>query len=108
MYSLGVIFAFILMRGSFVWFTQDHQPCLGQVLSVDPTVPRPLLVKIYSPQASAVSLARVKYKAVLDEEGEPQVQQITVHQVRIRFKELSKRGFLPAKTRGQLRRCLNS
>ena len=94
--------------GSFVWFAHKHQPCLGQVLSVDPTVSRPLMVKIFSPQASAVSLARAKYKAVFDDEGEPQVQQITVHQVRIRFKELSKRGFLPAKVRGQLRRCLSS
>ena len=94
--------------GSFVWFAMDHQPFLGQVLSVDPTVPRPLVVKVFAPARYAESLERAKYEVTMEEDGEPQVRHITLHQVRINFAALSKRGFLPAKVRGLLRRCLTA
>ena len=37
--------------GEFVWFSQNQQPYLGQVVSVDPTVSRPIVVQLFRPQA---------------------------------------------------------
>ena len=35
--------------GSYVWFAWEQQPWIGRVMVVDPTVPRPIQVRCYTP-----------------------------------------------------------
>ena len=89
--------------GSFVWYSHNQQPYLGQVVSVDPSVPRPIVVQRYRPQANAVSLPRASFQRAVDAEtGEPVLSHLTLPQVQLRFESLTTRGFLSAKDRRRL------
>ena len=54
--------------GSYVWYSHNQQPFLGQVISVDTTVPRPIVVQRFRPQANAVSLSRASFQRAVDTE----------------------------------------
>ena len=93
--------------GQFVWYAVNQRPRLGQVMSVDPTVPRPVVVEVFEPQANAVSLPRARFRRSLDRDsGKPRVDHITLHQVKVRFEGLTPRGLLKGTDRDNLRRCL--
>ena len=97
-----------LQVDSFVWFSEEQQPRLGQVVSVDVSSPRPITVRLYEPQANAVSIPRVRFVRVVNQDtGEPKVTQITMHQVVLSLQRLTVRGFLQATDRLRLQRCLD-
>ena len=97
-----------LKLGSFVWFSEDQQPRLGKILAVEPSSPRPIIVEIYAPQANAVSLPKAKFAVARDQTtGEAKLTKITMHQVQLKFKALTARGFLTAGDRRRLTKCLS-
>ena len=96
-----------LKVGTFVWFSEEQQPRLGEVVSVDASSPRPITVKLYEPQANAVSLPRARFvKAREADSDATKVTQITMHQVVLRLQHLTVRGYLQAADRRRLQRCL--
>ena len=46
--------------GAFVWYSEKQRPRLGQVTGLDPTLPRPVTVRIFEPRGGATSLVAVK------------------------------------------------
>ena len=92
--------------GSYVWFSEDQQSRLGKVLSVDSTSPRSIMVQLYAPQVNVVSLARAKFQSTRDQEGEPKVTRITMHQMQLRLQLLTTRGFLSTTDRRRLIKVL--
>lgn len=86
--------------GSFVWYAVNQQPRLGQVVSIDSTVPRPIVVEVYVPQANAPSLA--KARSVDPNSSAPHVDQITLHQVRLHLDHLTPKGYLTHQDRKRL------
>ena len=53
--------------GEFVWFAEGTQPRLGRVVSVDPSVPMPILVNYYVPRVGARDISRASF--VLQADG---------------------------------------
>ena len=49
--------------GYYVWFAKDNLPVLDRVVSVDVTLPRPLVVKLHKPVRDSTT--------VVNEEGNP-------------------------------------
>ena len=95
--------------GTYIWYSVKQQPRLGQVASVDPTVPRPLVIEVFAPQSNAVSLPRAKFRRSMDvDTGKPQVDHITLHQIRLSFDKLTPRGYLSPKDRTRLQHSLKS
>ena len=95
--------------GSFVWFAVNQQPRLGRVVSVDPTLSRPIVVEVFEPQANAVSLPRARFVLSQDPDTqEPRISNITLYQVILRFESLTQRGYLSAADRRKLQDCLAS
>lgn len=95
--------------GTFVWFVVRQHPRLGRVVSIDPTISRPIVVEVFEPQANAVSLPHAKFALTTDlETHEPKVNQITLHQVILRFENLTRQGYLTAADRRKLLKCLES
>ena len=93
--------------GEFVWYAVKQQPRLGQVMAVDPTVPRPVIVEVFEPQENAESLARARFRRARDaESGDPMTENITLHQIQLTISSLTTRGFLSQKDRRRLQRCL--
>ena len=94
--------------GSLVWFSQQGQPRLGEVLNLDPAVSRPLVVHLYEPRKGSTPLHRAQFRPILDKDtAEPMVTRITLHQVIYNFEHLSATGFLLAKDRNKLHRSLS-
>ena len=95
--------------GQFVWFAEGTQPRLGQVVAMDPSVPKPLVVRYYSPAVGAEDITKARFKAQTEEEdGEPKSTRLTMFQVRLCFDNLSPNGMLKPADQRQLRRCLES
>lgn len=93
--------------GHFVWYAVNQSPRLGKVVMVDPTVPRPVVVEVYEPRAKASSLPNARFRPAMDQEsGEPKVDKITLHQIKMSFSRLTPRGLLGTTDRNRLRRCL--
>ena len=89
--------------GSFVWFNQKQQPALGQVVSVDPSVPRPIVVHLFRPQSNANGIARARFQAAIEPQtGEPLLCHLTLHQIQLRFPSLTSRGYLAPRDRSRL------
>ena len=91
----------------FVWYAVNQQPRLEQVMAVDPTVPRPVMVEVFEPQSNAESLARASFCREVDSESGDQVtENITLHQIQLAIPSLTTRGFLSQRDRRRLQRCL--
>ena len=92
-----------------MWYAVSQQPRLGKVLSVDPTVPRPVVVEVFEPQANAVGIARARFVRALDPDASsPYVDQITLHQIRLQMQHLTPKGYLTTKDRKRLEKCLEN
>ena len=48
--------------GHFVWFVERQRPRLGQVTGLDPTLPRPITVRLFEPRGGATSLAAASFR----------------------------------------------
>ena len=95
--------------GSFVWFSQDNLPRLGQVTSIDPTVSRPVVVQVYEPRKESGPVYSAKFRAAcVPGTSDPKLARITLHQILLNFVSLSAKGFLMAADRQKLRRKLTS
>ena len=93
--------------GGFVWFSENQQPRLDKILAVDVTAPRPVTVQMFVSQANAASLSRARFRAARHEEGgKPKVTRIMMHQIQLRFQQLTTRGFLGAADRRRLDKLL--
>ena len=93
---------------SFVWFNHMQQPALGQVVTVDPTVPRPIVVQLYRPQGNAKSIAHARFKRASDRQtGKPILHHLTLHQIQLQFPTLTTRGFLSTGDRARLLRLIS-
>ena len=87
----------------FVWYSSNGKPRLGKVIEVDPTVSRPLTVQIYRPQSNARSIAVARFSAATEvDSGEPAVDRITLFQVQLRLKALTRQGYLSGQDRKRL------
>ena len=96
--------------GSFVWFSEQQQPRLGQVTGLDPTLPRPVTIRMFSPRrgASSLPLATFRPKPPADDSGDEVgcYQQLHLSQIRSSFPALTPSGKLPSKARRQLKAAL--
>ena len=93
--------------GGFVWFSENQQSRLDKILVVNVTSPRPVTVQTFVPQTNVVSLSRARFRAARHEEGgKPKVTRITMHQIQLRFQQLTTRGFLGAADRRRLDKLL--
>ena len=96
--------------GAFVWFSERQRPRLGQVTGLDPTLPRPVTVRIFEPRGGATSLVMAKFKPKPPaDEDRDQVgcfQQLHLSQVRLSFPALSPDGGLPPRAKAGLKACL--
>ena len=98
----------VISTGEFVWFAEGTQPRLGRVVSVDLSVPMPILVNYYVPRVGARDISRASFVLQMDEdEGGPRSTRLTIHQVQLRFPSLTARGFLRAQDRRRLLRCIS-
>jgi hypothetical protein len=97
--------------GSFVWYSQDRAPCLGKVVELDPTLPRPLTVHVYDPQPSKGGLQSARFEARRPEAGAREVSgihdQLFLAQIRFGFEALTAEGYLRKKDRKRLKKCLS-
>ena len=96
--------------GSFVWYSQDRAPCLGRVVELDPTLPRPLTVHVYDPQTTKGGLPAARFQARRPEAGVREVSgihdQLFLAQIRFGFDSLTAEGFLRKGDRTRLKKCL--
>ena len=96
--------------GAFVWFSKDQRPRLGQVTGLDPTLPRPVTVRIFVPKTGAATLpmATFRPKPPADDSGDEVgcYQQLHLSQIRSSFPSLSPSGKLTAGARRHLEACL--
>ena len=96
--------------GSFVWYSADRLPRLGQVTGLDPTVARPVTVRVFEPRsgAGALHLARFRPRppaeGVHDEVGCH--DQLYLTQVRFGFEALTNGDRMPSSAQKRLRACL--
>ena len=89
--------------GTYVWYSHNQQPYLGQVVSIDPSVSRPVVVQRFRPQANAESLPRAKFQRAVDPDtGKAILSHLTLPQVQLQFDSLTARGYLSAKDRRKL------
>ena len=96
--------------GHFVWYAEQQRPRLGQVTGLDPTLPRPVTVRVFEPRRGASSLATAVYRPKPpDDDSGDQVgcrQQLHLMQVRMSFPALLADGRLPSQARRQLQAFL--
>ena len=89
--------------GSFVWFSEDQRPRLGQVKEIDPSVSRPVTVHLYTPLPGASDITRARFQTALDPESkQPILKQLTMPQVILQVPRLSAQGYLLPKDRNAL------
>ena len=90
---------------SFVWFSEDQQPRLGQVKEIDPSVSRLVTSYLYSPQPGASDITRARFHPATDPDtGQPLLRQLTITQGILRVHSLTPRGHLSVKDRRILMR----
>ena len=96
--------------GSFVWYSEKQRPRLGQVTGLDPTLPRPVTVRVFVPKAGAPSLSQAVFRPIPPaEDTEDEVgcfQHLHLSQVRASFPALTPTGRLTAPARRFLQACL--
>ena len=96
--------------GSFVWFSEEQRPKLGQVTGLDPTLPRPVTVRVFVPKVGAAALPLATFRPqppaddARDEVG--CFQQLHLSQIRSSFPALTPSGQLPSSARRHLQACL--
>ena len=89
-------------------FSQRQRPALGQVVEVDTTNPRPVVVQLLEPVQPFAKLHLAQFQPVRNaEDDSAKVSRITLHQILFKVKHLSRRGFLPATDRRRLQKCLS-
>ena len=93
--------------GTYVWFSQQSRPRLGQVTSIDPAVARPVVVQLYEPQRGSGPIYKARFRPARHEDtSKPVVSRITLHQIILSFPKLSSRGHLTPADRKKLQRSL--
>ena len=96
--------------GAFVWYSEDQRPRLGQVTGLDPTLSRPVTIRVFEPRTGAKSLSTASFRPrppaddSRDEVG--CYQQLHLSQIRSSFPALTRQGRLPYKARRHLEACL--
>ena len=93
---------------SYVWFARENMPVMGRVVAVDATLPRPITVHLYNPTGGAKGVVSARYVPASNDEGRPELIQLTIQQVVMRVKSLTKGGYLPATDRHRLRSFLGT
>ena len=92
--------------GSFVWFSEDQRPRLGQVTGLDPTLPRTVTIRLFVPKTGAASLPLAVFRPQppaddsRDEVG--CFQQLHLSKIRSSFPTLTPNGKLPVAARRHL------
>ena len=96
--------------GHFVWFAECQRPRLGQVTGLDPTLPRPITVRLFEPRGGAASLAKASFRPTppADDSGDQVgcMHELHLMQVRTTFPHLLADGRLPAEARRHLQAFL--
>ena len=94
--------------GQMVWFSQDQQPVLGKVVSVDPSSPRPIALHVYISVSPGKRLHLARFgPSVSVATEEPVLARITLHQILLEIQPLTSRGYLSSKDRRRLVKCLS-
>ena len=96
--------------GSFVWYSELQRPRLGQVTGLDPTLSRPVTVRVFEPKGGSLSLVHASFlprpPAEDDKDKVGCFQQLHLSQIRSSFSALTKKGKLPPRARAHLQACL--
>ena len=93
--------------GQFVWFSMDQQPRLGKVVAVDPTLPRPVTVRLFEPSTGARKLSLAVFRPVpIEDDGVGGHVQLHLFQIRFGFEALLGTGKLPVVIRHKLDKSL--
>ena len=97
--------------GTFVWYSREQTPCLGKVVELDPTLPRPLTVHVYDPLRSRGGLPSARFVARRLEAGVREISgihdQLFLAQIRFGFEALTEEGYLKKRDRERLKKCLS-
>lgn len=94
--------------GTLVWFSEKGRPALGRVVQVDPTVTRPLVVHKYRSIGNGTLMKQRFEEIPPGDSGEPNLAHITLYQVRMSVKSLTKGGRLRGVDQQLLNRLLHS
>ena len=79
------------------------QPRLGKVVAVDPTLPRPVTVRLFEPSTGARRLSLTVFRPVpVDDDGVGGHTQLHLFQIRFGFQALLGSGKLSVTVRHQL------
>ena len=73
---------------------------------VDPSVPRPIQVRCFTPVKGLDDLTKEQFLPAF-EEDRPVIMQLSTHQVLLSVEKLTPRGYLPASDRRRLAKMLN-
>lgn len=96
--------------GSFVWYSEQQRPRLGQVTGLDPTLPKPVTVRVFEPKEGAGALANAVFRPKPPKDDDRDkvgcFQQLHLSQVRSSFPALTTSGRLPSKAKRHLQACL--
>ena len=94
---------------SLVWFSEQGRPALGRVVHIDPTVARPVGVHKYKTVGRNTALPRARFVEMVSEKGgDPVIAHITLHQIRLIVKSLTRGGKLKFPDQQKLSRLLMS
>ena len=88
---------------TFVWFSERHQPRLGRVKEIDPSVSRPVTIQLYSPHPGASDITKARFVPAMDPDTNlPLLKQLTISQIILRVSQLTGKGYLPIRDRRAL------
>ena len=94
---------------TFVWFSEMGRPAFGRVVHIDPTVARPVGVHKYQTSGKATPLPKARFVEMSSAEGEdPVLAHITLHQIRLMIKSLTKGGRMRGPDQQRLSKLLRS
>ena len=98
--------------GSFVWYSADRLPRLGQVTGIDPTMVKPITVRVFEPKSGAKALHLTSFRPRPPMEGNNDDvgchDQLFLMQIRLGFDQLTGAGKMPAAAQKRLQACLRS
>ena len=96
--------------GSFVWYSSNRLPRLGQVSGLDPTLAKPITVRIFEPKSGAGALHLASFKPRPPVEGSNDevgcYDHLFMTQVRLGFTALLDSGKMSVPAQKRLRACL--
>ena len=87
--------------GSVVLFAANYQPCLGEVVEVQPHSQKPVVVNKYRPTRSSRDFLSAKFTPALAD-GDPEQRALTIPQIKVSGMRFDDAGYLDTPSRKRL------